>query len=106
MTNNNQVAVIPVPPPGHYRDAIMSDAIAVSPLDEYFQGLQQSTAHAAMLKRLDEGERQQAATERQQAETRTRQILTFADSVAKLSRRMDSYEAELAIRKQRAAADA
>jgi hypothetical protein len=72
-------------------------------MDEAMQSIRQSVAHTAMLRRLDEGERQAAATERRQEETRTRQILTFTDSVAKLSRRMDHYEAKLAVKQQQAA---
>jgi hypothetical protein len=106
MTVPDRVAVIPVPPPGHYRDAILSDAIAVSPLSEYFEGLQQSTAHQALLRRLDEGQKEAARVERQQEQNRIRQTLTLCDSVAKLSRRMDAYSAELAIQRQREADEA
>jgi hypothetical protein len=78
----------------------------IGPMSECLEGIRQSVAHTAMLRRLDEGERQAAATEHLQEQVRKQQILTFCDSVGKLARRIDSYEAELAIRKRRAAADA
>jgi hypothetical protein len=104
MTNNQQFAIVPVPAhPGYAKDFVNSDAILIGPMDEAMQSIRQSVAHTAMLRRIDEGERQAAATGRQQEQNRKQQILTFCDSVAKLSRRMDHYEAELAIKQQRAA---
>jgi hypothetical protein len=104
MSNNNQqYAIIEIPPPGVYRDAIKADAIVIGPLDEAMTAIKQSVSAQAMLRRLDEGQKEAARTEQQQAETRTRQILTFCDSVGKLSRRMDQFEAELAIKRALAA---
>ena len=101
--STDRVAVIPVPGPGSYRDSILSDAIAVGDLNEYLLGLQQSVAHTAMLKRIDEGVRAHAATERLQEQARKQLILSYCDSVDKFARRLDAYEAEQAIRQQQEA---
>jgi hypothetical protein len=103
MSNNQQYATLLLPSAGARRDSLLADAISVGPLDEYFRGLQQSVASDAMLKRLDEGQRVAAEVERKQAVARAAHAAILADSVERLARRLDSYEAELAIRRQRAA---
>ena len=103
MSNNQQYATLLLPSAGARRDSLLADAISVGPLDEYFRGLQQSVASDAMFKRLDEGQRVAAAVERKQALARAAHAAILADSVERLARRLDSYEAELAIRRQRAA---
>jgi hypothetical protein len=103
MSNTDQFAIIEIPPHGAYRNAIQADAILIGPLSEAMLALKDSMSSRALVRRLDEGERVQAATERQQQQNRTRQILTFCDAVTKLSKRLDSFEVEQAIRKQRIA---
>ena len=104
MSNNQQFAIVPVPShPGHAKDYIQSDSILIGPMSECLEGIRQSISHNALIRRLDEGRKEAARVERQQEENRIRQTLTFCDSVAKLSRRIDAYEAELALRKQREA---
>jgi len=107
MTNNNQFAIVPVPQhPGHASDFVKSDAILVGPFDEAMLAIKNSVSAQALCRRIDEGQRVAAATERQQQENRTRQILTFCDSVGRLKRRLDQYEAELAIQREREAEEA
>jgi hypothetical protein len=107
MADQQQFAIVPVPAhPGLVRDYITSEAPVIGPWAEAMWAVQDSVSHTSMLRRLDEGQRQAVATERKQLENRTRQILTFCDSVNKLSRRIANYEAEMAIRKQRAADEA
>ena len=93
MSDQQQYAVLALPPPGSYRNSILSDALAVGDLNEYLQGLQQSVAHTAMIKRLDEGAREAIRTERRQAVTRTAQTAILADSITRLSGRLDAFEA-------------
>jgi hypothetical protein len=110
MSNNNQrVDTVPVPDNhSDYRDRLLSDAVAVQPLTEFFEGVQQTAARdakqaridaaqarlARVKRRLDETERRQAETERAQEHERTRQKLTLIDMLTKASRRMDSLEAQ------------
>jgi hypothetical protein len=103
MSNQQQYAAVPLPPPGSYRDSILRDAYAVGSLDEYFAGLQQSVAHQSMLRRLEEGARVHAAVERTQAATRIANCAMLVDGLDRIARRLDSFEAEVAIRRQRAA---
>jgi hypothetical protein len=101
MSNTDQFAIIEVPRYGAYRDAIKADAILVGPFSEAMLALRDSTSSLALARRLDEGQKEAARTERRQEENRTRQVLSFCDSVSKLSKRLDNFELEQAIKRQR-----
>jgi hypothetical protein len=101
MSNTDQFAIIEIPPHGAYRRAIQADAILVGPFSEAMLALRDSTSAQALCRRLDEGARVAACTEQQQQDNRTRQVLSFCDSVNKLSKRLDTFEVEQAIRRQR-----
>jgi hypothetical protein len=109
MTNNQRIAAVPVPDNhSDYRDRILSDAVSVGPLSEYFEGLQQTAAQDAKQARIDaaqarlartkrrqdETDRRQAETQRAQDQANTRQALTLIDNLNKVSRRFDAYEAK------------
>jgi hypothetical protein len=107
MSNNNQFAIVPVPHhPGHAKDYIQSESILIGPMSEALQGIRDSVAHTAMLRRLDEGQKEAARVERTQAATRIANCAMLVDGLDRLSARLDSYEAELAIRREREAEEA
>ena len=104
MSNNQQFAIVPVPShPGHAKDYIQSDSILIGPMSECLEGIRQSVAHTAMLRRLDEGQKEAERVERTQAATRIANCAMLVDGLDRIARRLDSYEAELAIKKQREA---
>src|SRR6516225_1050429 len=107
MKSEEQFAIVPVPAhPGHALDFVQSDSILIGPMSECLEGIRQSVAHTAMLRRLDEGQKEAERVERTQAATRIANCAMLVDGLDRIARRLDSYEAELAIRREREAEEA
>jgi hypothetical protein len=99
----SKFAIVPVPDhTGPARDFVQADSILIGDMAEAMLALRDSVSAQALLRRLDEGERVHAAVERQQAATRIANCAMLVDGLDRLSARLDSYEAELAIKHQRA----
>jgi hypothetical protein len=99
----SKFAIVPVPDhTGPARDFVQADSILIGDMAEAMLALKDSVSAKALLRRLDESERAHAAVERTQAATRIANCAMLVDGLDRLSARLDSYEAELAIKHQRA----
>jgi hypothetical protein len=106
-----QYAVVPVPPPGTLRDAIMANAVFTGgPLTDYITGLSAREESQALLGRIADAMAQLEAKgselDRRNGQAHAAMLQDLCDGIGKMATRLDAYARREAARRRQERADA